>query len=386
MNFKGLRVLVLDGYGRQIPSILKQLHDLECVVTTVSCSQCDPGYASRYPQKRILSAEFKENNAVMEEVIDRELCSGAYDAVIPVLEPSTNFIVKNAEKYGQFVKIAAAPYEAFIMAYDKEETLRVCQRIGVPCPLTKMDDETLEEYLLKVQFPLALKPRKGTGSIGFHKVESREELYDLIQSGKVVPEEYVIQEFIPQNDIQYVNYMVIDGDGVLKSSLVAEKLRWYPVDGGSASLLRATDRKDIEQMSLKLLQAIHWTGYCQVGYINDPRNDTPKILEINGRIPASIRLCHLCGINVIQQMLELAFGEKVTPYMNNTNIGISLRYFQTDVLWLIESKVSFKEKLAWFNFKKNYDYIFSIRDPWPFFAYTFKGIFRFKKEKKKRKR
>lgn len=386
MDFKGIRVLVLDGYGRQIPSVLRQLHDLGCVITTVSCSKCDPGYASRYPHKRILSPDFKDDMAVMEELIDRELCSGKYDAVIPVLESSTNFIVKNADKYEKYVKIAAAPYEAFIMAYDKEETLRICQKIGVPCPITKMDNETLEEYLSKVQFPLALKPRKGTGSIGFHKVETKEELYELIHCGKVVPEEYVIQEFIPQDDIQFVNYIVMDDNGEVRSSLVAEKRRWFPIDGGSACLLKTVNRHDIELMSCKLLKAIGWKGYCQVGYINDPRNNTPKILEINGRIPASIRLCYLCGINVIQQMLELAYVGAVTPFMNNKNIGVSLRYLQTDVLWFVKSKNRFKAKPNWFNFYKNYDYIFSIRDPWPFFAYTFKGIFRYKKEMEHRKR
>lgn len=385
MDFKGIRVLVLDGYGRQIPSILKQLHDLECIITTVSCSKCDPGYASRYPHKRILSPSFKDDISTMESLIDCELCSGAYDVVIPVLEPSTNFIVKNAVKYEAYVKIAAAPYEAFKLAYDKEETLRVCQQIGIPCPITKMD-ETLDVYLNKVQFPLALKPRKGTGSIGFHKVATEEELYSIIDSGLVVPDEYVIQEFIPQDDIQYICDICLDEQGNLKSAVAAEKTRWFPVDGGAACFLRAVDRPDIVEMSYKLLQAIGWSGFCAVSYINDPRDNTPKILEINGRIPAGVRLCPLCGIQIIRQMLEKAFRQPMTEYKTDIKNGICLRYLHTDFLWLLRAKNRFQTKPSWFNFIRNHDYIFSINDPLPFFAYAFRGVARYKKEMKKRAR
>ena len=61
-----------------------------------------------------------------------------------------------------------------------------------------MDDETLDEYLATVSFPLALKPREGRGSVGFKKVNNREELDKLIAEGTVKVEEYVIQEFIDE--------------------------------------------------------------------------------------------------------------------------------------------------------------------------------------------
>lgn len=386
MDFKGIRVLVLDGYGRQIPSILQQLHDLGCIITTVSCSKLDPGYASKYPHKKIMSREYKRDTNVMEALIDKELCSGQYDAVIPVLESATDFITKNAKKYGKYVKIAAAPYEAFVRAYDKEETLRVCQEIGVPCPLTRMDHETVEEYLEKARFPLALKPRRGTGSIGFRKVNDRAELMRLIESGKVVPDEYVIQEFIPQDDIQYICDMFVDRDGTVKSAVAAEKNRWFPVDGGAACFLRAVEREDIIEMSYKLLNGIGWSGFCAVSYINDPRDNVPKVLEINGRIPAGVKLCPTCGIRIIRQMLEHAFGEPVTPYETDIHSGVCLRYLHTDVLWLLKSPKRFKTKPFWFDFRKNNDYIFSAKDPWPFFAFIFKGMLQYRTEMEKRKR
>ncbi len=54
MSFKGLRVLVLDGYGKQLGIILESLHKMGCITTTVNCSKLDVGYVSRYPEKNSL--------------------------------------------------------------------------------------------------------------------------------------------------------------------------------------------------------------------------------------------------------------------------------------------------------------------------------------------
>ena len=92
--------------------------------------------------------------------------------------------------------------------------MKICQENGISCPLTKMDDETLEEYLSKVDFPLALKPRQGRGSVGFKKVKSCDELYSLISEGVIKVEEYVIQEFVEEAETHRVSYTFIDDEGM----------------------------------------------------------------------------------------------------------------------------------------------------------------------------
>ena len=88
-----------------------------------------------------------------------------------------------------------------------------------------MDNETLDEYLATVQFPLALKPREGRGSVGFKKVHNREELDNLIAEGTVKVEEYVIQEFIDEAETHRVSYTMIDQNGQVKSSMISKSTR-----------------------------------------------------------------------------------------------------------------------------------------------------------------
>ncbi len=63
----------------------------------------------------------------MEKLIDAEICSGCYDAVIPILELSTEYIVKNSDKYSRYVKIAAAPTVKYF------SQIRLCENEVLRC-------------------------------------------------------------------------------------------------------------------------------------------------------------------------------------------------------------------------------------------------------------
>ena len=214
MEYKGKRILVLDGYGRQIPAILSELHELGCVVTTLNDRKLDVGYSSRFPDFKIVERGIREDGALLRQVIEREVISGKYDVIFPILEKSTDILLQmKDEGMCEHVKVIAAPREAFLQAYDKELTMKVCQENHIPCPRTKMDNETMDEYLSKVKFPLACKPRKGSGAAGFKKVESREELEKYIAAGVIDVSKYVIQEYIPQTDYRYGSRVMLDKNG-----------------------------------------------------------------------------------------------------------------------------------------------------------------------------
>ena len=73
MDFKGTRVLVLDGYGRQIATIVQQLHDLGCIITTLNTSKLDIGYTSHYPKKKLLHPETRHDMEALKKVLDKPI-------------------------------------------------------------------------------------------------------------------------------------------------------------------------------------------------------------------------------------------------------------------------------------------------------------------------
>lgn len=385
MNYKNIRVLVLDGFGRQQATILKQLHDMGCHITTLNDRKLDVGYASRYPNKRLVERGVREDEVLMERVIRRELATGQYDVVFPMLEKTTNILTKMREN-GELgdVKAIVAPREAFLKAYDKEETMRICQEIGVPCPRSKMDNETLDEFLSKVMFPLACKPRKGSGSAGFKKVDSKEELMKYINDGIIKIDEYVIQEFIPHSGTRYSCRVFLDKNQNVIYNVGTQIFRSFPVDGGPGCYSRTLNREDVKQYSEKLLKALGWIGLAHVCFMFDPRDNTPKIIEINGRIPSGIKINSLVGVETARCMFDLVFDVPMKPYPRDYEEGQALRYFHTDIVWLMKSPERFKTKPSWFNFRKNHDYIWSWSDPIPFITYTIEHVLSYRSDMKKR--
>ena len=245
LRYKGKKVLLLDGYGRQIPSLLHQLHELGCKVTTMCESRLDVGFTSRYPSRRIVVHGIREDVDIYRQAIEKELENG-YDVLFPILEKSTDICTdgKISALYPG-LKIIAAPREAFLKAYDKQQTMTACMKNGIPCPITKMDDETMDDFLSRVSFPLAAKPRKGSGSAGFKKIHTREELDQYIADGDIVPEEYVIQEFIPQDKYMCNCYVMMDDQQNPMYSLALKTYRWYPVDGGPGCFARTVDQPEV---------------------------------------------------------------------------------------------------------------------------------------------
>lgn len=385
-QYKGKKVLLLDGYGRQVPSLLHQLHGLGCKITTICESKLDVGYTSRYPSKRIVARGIRENIAVYQEAIEKELEAEHYDILFPILERATDICTSGSiqSKYPD-LKIISAPREAFLKAYDKQKTMTACMKNGIPCPITRLDDESLDEYLSKVNFPLAAKPRKGSGSAGFKKVHNKEELDRYLTDGDIVLEEYVLQEFIPQDKYMCNCYVMMDDDQTPIYSVAVHTYRWYPIDGGPGCFARTVDQPLVKESAEKLLRALQWSGFGQVSFMMDSRDNIPKVVEINGRISAGVKIVEYAGCTPVKYMLDRAYGQKMIPKKEKIKQGLGLRYFHTDIMWFLKSKNRFSAKPSWFNFHKSKDYIFSWADPIPFFSYAIEHALTYRKDMDKRK-
>ena len=386
MEFKGKKVLLLDGFGRQIASLLIQLRKLGCIVTTMNESKLDIGYTSRYPKKRIVVKGIRTDSDIYREAIRKALSEDKYDIVFPVIERSTA-IIHEMNDNGELddIKFVAAPKDSFEKAYDKQQTMAICMENDIPCPITKLDNESLDEYLAKVDFPLACKPRHGSGGAGFKRVNNREQLDTYIENGVIKVEDYVIQQFIPQTEHMFGCYVMMDDNHKPVFSVVVETCRWFPIDGGPGCFIRTVDRPDIVAYAENLFSKLEWSGFGHLSFLLDPRDATPKVMEINGRIPAGIKICDYAGCTPVKYMLERAYGKTLVPVQHAIPTGLSLRYFHTDILWFIKSPRRFKERPSWFSIKRCKDYVFSFGDPIPFFSYMIEHMITYKRDMDKRK-
>lgn len=384
MVFKGIRVLILEGYARQALPLIKAFHKLGCHVAVLCSSKLDVGYVSRYTDEKILGVCDRDDVKATTEQVRKLLKTGNYDVVIPTVDFSAALLSKNKIEFTQYAKVVSNDWDVYQIAGDKVQTMAICMDKGIPCPYTVLNATTIEQILNSdIKYPIVVKPRVGYGAIGFRKIDSEVELKTLF-ADSLDPSIYIFQEFIPQTDLQYECAMFVDNDNQVKTSLVFSKNRWFPVNGGSSTLNITVKRPDIVESCTKLLQTINWRGPADIDLIQDPRDNTAKILEINPRVSGSVKICFESGVDQARQMLELVYGQEVTKY-SEYKLGQRLRCSQTDLLWFIKSPKRFKSEPSWFSLKKTKDHIFSIDDPLPWLSFSLQAIMRYKNEMRKRK-
>lgn len=385
-DIKGTKVLLLEGFARQSMAIMEALHKNGCHITTYNNSKMDLGYLSKYPDKKLLAFWDRDDEEKSAEALMQVLKAEHYDVTIPMTDFSATLLSKHKEEFEKYTKVAVNDWDVFMGAGDKLNTMVACMDNGVPCPYTLREAESVEQILNSgIQYPFIIKPRVGYGSIGFHCINNEEDLRKHFDTCVSRFGAMLVQEYIPQTDIQYKCEVFIDDNGEVKSAHVFDKTRWYPIDGGSTCCSTSVDRPDIVESSVKLLKALHWRGYGDVDLIQDPRDHVAKVMEINPRITASVKVCIYSGVDFARQIVELETGKEVTDF-NDYKKGVCLRYMHTDILWFIESPNRFKAKPSWFSWKNTTDQIWNPRDVKPWFGYTYQAFAKFGKEKKKRKR
>lgn len=385
-DLSNARVLLLEGFARQVMPLMQAFHDLGCHITTYNTSKLDMGYASRYPNRKIIA--FWDRNDIQKslEALCKILKSNNYDVVIPLTDFSAMLLSQNKKELSKYAAIATNDWDVFQMASDKQNTMIACMENGIPCPYTLRNVETIDDILNSdIKYPFIIKPRIGYGSIGFHCIHNEEQLKKVFESAVAKHGKMLVQDYIPQTDIQYKAELFIDRNGIVKSACVFDKTRWYPIDGGSTCCSATVDRPDIVENCAKLLKTIGWRGYGDVDLIQDPRDGVAKVMEINPRITASVKVCFDAGVNFARQIIEYETGREVTEYLDY-KLDCRLRYMHTDFLWFLQSLERFRAKPSWFSFSRTSDQIFSIKDPLPWFTYTIQAVKKIVPELKKRKR
>jgi predicted ATP-grasp superfamily ATP-dependent carboligase len=196
-------------------------------------------------------------------------------------------------------------------------------------------------------------------------------------------DDYVVQEYVDfEHRIGTLIFM--DKHQNVCTAYATDVLRWFPLDAGSAVFLGSTDSPKLLVETAKLLRDLGWQGFAAACFMIEKETGNPKLLEINGRIPASVYLAYMLGYNISQQFLELVYDEEVTRYPENTQFDKYLRHFDTDIAWFLKSPKRFSAKPSWFSWKNTEEVLFRKDDPKPFFFQFFSKLLAYRTIMKKK--
>lgn len=362
-----LNILLLDQ-GRQSLPFLKSFsragHNITCVCNT----RLSEAYFSRYPSKRLLWPSYVKDRAGFEKCLLDYLRNNQVDVTISVGDVSSDILSRNKNQITKYTNITTPDYTVFVKAADKLNLMSYCMGNGLPCPRTfALTDEIIENLDDLIEFPVIVKPTRGVGAVGLRKFDKPSDLKLMFRSLNDQFGDLIIQEFIPQQDgIQYQAEAFLDEKSRMKVCMIIEKPRYFPVSGGTSTANVTIMHPEISAITKKLLEGLKWKGAADVDFIVDARDKKVKILEINPRVTAGIKIGFAAGIDFADLHLKLALGKEI-PEISNYRTGVYCRNFFLEILWFIYSDRDMKRntKPSFYKLpgKSVVDQLFSLDDP-----------------------
>lgn len=327
-------ILILDGHGRQVLSCVRAMGRNNHHITVASHKKDALCFYSRYTHNRLILPDPGEKPDLFIKELLHHLRQTAYDLLLPFSDSTHAAIIESQEKIKQLTNILVPDSNSFKTTIDKAETLKLAQKLNIPHPVSWFPATSAEAEIIArdIPYPVVIKPRRSSGSRGLKIVHTFHDFKLWFEKINMTYPNPIIQEFIPSQDS--VGLVALYGkDCCLKAYSQHKRLHEYPLTGGP-STLRETIRDDrLTDLGTKLLNALSWQGPAMVEFRIDARDNLPKLMEINPRLPGSTPLHIAAGVNFPELILQEVLNKNYAPVFNYT-LGMKAK-------WLLPGEILF---------------------------------------------
>ena len=361
-----MNILLLDGglQGLSCGASLYKYHKVSIVSDELAC-RCSKFFTKVYTDVKV--------DKSLYELLERE----QFDVLIPVSDMSVPFVSKNKDyieaQYG--VKCAVPAYEQVYQVEDKGRFMTFCKENNLPHPKTELlTYQSIEQAATKVGFPALIKPDFSVGARGITRVDSLKELkitFPLINKNFG---NCTLQELIENKEFYYNVMLYRDKQGRFLGHTILKIVRMYPVAAGSSSYGITVKNETLLDICKECLNKLKWVGMADFDVLQRLDNGEYKIIEINPRVPASLRAAAISGVNFPEIVVHDALGFPIPQYQYNP--GKALRYLGLDIMWFLKSSNRFKHLFEWLDFIRKDQYYQDIYacDPSTWWTWLAEGV------------
>ena len=340
------RVLLFGGFVQALSSA-RSLKECGHSVRVVACNDRIAA-KSNFIEAYDNIDSYTDNESVFLFLVDY-CCRYKIEVIIPMEDgPATtlSFLKKRLEQSAN-VKVAVMDWSVFQLASNKTSLLAFCKEHGIGHPRTALLVGDIDEVVDYVGFPSLIKPSHSEGAKGIVLVNSKEELASKLPGIESAYGECALQEYICSKDYYYNLMLYRKANGEYGNHTIIKILRYYPIKGGSSSLSVSVDDPKMVDMCKILLDKLGWVGFADFDILEKGDGEY-KIIEINPRVPASLRGAAISGVNFPEQIVDDLLTDEIKYY--NYTTGKYLRFLGLDLAWFMASPRRFSCKPSWFNF------------------------------------
>ena len=246
------------------------------------------------------------------------------DALFSLNDLELPILAENKERFEAIgVKVVVSDPKVIDIAFDKYKTAQWVENLGLTAPKTYVRLEDCKKALEagEIAFPLFMKPRWGSGSIGLESIADMEELdiyYGLLMkkikktilATASVGDEYImIQEKLTGSEFGLDIMNDLNGKNIGVS--VKQKLA---MRAGETDKAVTVDLPEVREMGRKIGGALGHIGNLDVD-IMQRADGAYCVLELNPRFGGGFPFSYEAGVNFPKALIQMINGESVDPQM-----------------------------------------------------------------------
>jgi carbamoyl-phosphate synthase large subunit len=203
--------------------------------------------------------------------------------------------------------VLGMPSENWDVGLDKYRTHLLLTKAGIAAPPTISDPDLVCDGLERgeIQFPLVLKPRFGSASIGVSVEHDLGGLQRRLKESLTGP--VLIQQFV--EGVEHGLDVICDLQGNYLGALARRKLR---MSGGETDDAVTVDPEPFNGLARAIADTTRHRGLIDIDVVIDPRGH-PLVIDVNPRFGGGYPFSHEAAADVPSVLLKLLEGEPFDP-------------------------------------------------------------------------
>lgn len=247
------------------------------------------------------------------------------NAVATFIDPEIELLAKNRARFEAIGVEVLAPYEETAhLCFDKYEMFKHLKERGIHTVETW---GTIEEFNVafdsgSVSFPVFVKPRTGSGSVGARKIYTMEELAVAMHTDSSL----IIQEYMNCTDLDADVYI----DTISHEAVCAfSKHKIETRIGGASKTISFKDDK-LFSFIQQLVKEFKFNGPVDMDFFY--RDGTYYLSEVNPRFGGAYLHAYGAGVDFIKLIENNLHGEINTPEFGNYDEGVVMMMYDSVVI------------------------------------------------------
>ena len=295
--------------------------------------------------------------------------------LMPAGDAEALMIAHHRDALSSFFRVTTPDWNTAQWALDKHLTYRRADELGIAYPRSYQPANRQEVADLDCRFPMVLKPATHSESNAFTlgkawRADDKPALlarYDRAVAATGGTANIVMQELIPGTGTSQFSYAALWDRGRPVASLVARRLRQYPIDFGyTSTFVETVQNAEVEAAAVRFLQSIDYSGLVEIEFKYDSRSQRYMLLDVNVRSWTWIALARRAGLDFPYMQWQLATGQTVAA--GRARVGVAWMHLARDLIATLQEikagRISLLDYLRTLRASTEFA-AFSLDDPLP---------------------